>query len=140
VFLDPDLALAQARAADDRRAKGRAMGPLHGVPVGIKDIYDTADMPTCYGSPIYAERAPDVDCTVVSKLKEAGAVIMGKTVTTEFAFKAPSTTQNPHRPPVAPPLPLQRSRYRWPSAARLTALSSARLPFVGYMALNPPGG
>ena len=98
VFLDPDLALAQARAADDRRAKGRAMGPLHGVPVGIKDIYDTADMPTCYGSPIYAERAPGVDCTVVSKLKEAGAVIMGKTVTTEFAFLAPSTTQNPHRP------------------------------------------
>lgn len=97
-FLDPDLALAQARSADDRRATGRALGPLHGVPIGIKDIYDTADMPTCYGSPIYAERAPDVDCTVVSKLKEAGAVIMGKTVTTEFAFLAPSTTQNPHRP------------------------------------------
>ena len=96
-FLDPDLALGQARTLDERRSRGLAVGPLHGVPVGIKDIFDTADMPTAYGSPIYSRRRPGSDCTAVSRLREAGAVIMGKTVTTEFAFMAPAQTQNPHR-------------------------------------------
>lgn len=96
-FLDSDLALGQARLLDERRSRGLAVGPLHGVPVGIKDIFDTADMPTAYGSPIYSQRRPGSDCTAVSRLREAGAVIMGKTVTTEFAFMAPAHTQNPHR-------------------------------------------
>lgn len=96
-FLDPDLALAQAEQMDNRRMFGKPIGPLHGVPVGIKDIFDTADMPTGYGSAIFAERRPNQDSTVVSRLKQAGAVILGKTVTTEFAFMSPATTHNPHR-------------------------------------------
>src|SRR4029453_6643004 len=95
-FLDPDHALAQARAADAWRNEGRATGPLHGVPVGIKDIFDTADMPTENGSVIYAGRTPSRDATAVSMLRAAGAVIMGKTVTTEFAYFSPGKTRNPH--------------------------------------------
>src|SRR5881397_3333979 len=95
-FLDPDYALAQARAADQFRLSGQPIGPLHGVPVGIKDIFDTADMPTENGSVIYAGRTPSRDATVVSMLRAAGAVIMGKTVTTEFAYFSPGKTRNPH--------------------------------------------
>ncbi|MFP6746356.1 MAG: amidase [Alphaproteobacteria bacterium] len=94
--LDEDLALAQAKDLDELRANGKPMGPLHGIPVGIKDIVDTADMPTEYGSPIHAGHAPAQDATLVAKLREAGAVIMGKTVTTEFAFMFPGKTTNPH--------------------------------------------
>jgi Asp-tRNA(Asn)/Glu-tRNA(Gln) amidotransferase A subunit family amidase len=101
-FLDPEYALAQARAADERRLSGQPIGPLHGVPVGIKDIFDTADMPTEYGSPIYAGRTPSRDATVVSMLRAAGAVIMGKTVTTEFAYFSPGKTRNPHNPEHTP--------------------------------------
>ena len=95
-FLDPDHALAQARAADEWRAGGRPIGPLHGVPVGIKDIFDTADMPTENGSVLHAGRTPSRDASVVAMLRAAGAVIMGKTVTTEFATYTPGKTRNPH--------------------------------------------
>ena len=95
-FLHPDYALAQARAADAWRSEGKPLGPLHGVPVGIKDIFDTADMPTKYGSVLYAGHAPSRDSTAVSKLRAAGAVIMSKTVTTEFAYFFPGKTRNPH--------------------------------------------
>jgi Asp-tRNA(Asn)/Glu-tRNA(Gln) amidotransferase A subunit family amidase len=95
-FLDADHALAQARAADTWRLEGRPTGPLHGVPVGVKDIIDTADMPTENGSVLHAERMPPRDATVVSMLRVAGAVIMGKTVTTEFATYTPGKTRNPH--------------------------------------------
>jgi Asp-tRNA(Asn)/Glu-tRNA(Gln) amidotransferase A subunit family amidase len=95
-FLDPQHALDQARAADEWRLEGRPIGPLHGVPVGVKDIIDTADMPTEHGSVLYAGRTPSRDATVVSMLRAAGAVIMGKTVTTEFATYAPGKTRNPH--------------------------------------------
>lgn len=91
-WLDPDQALAQARACDRRPATT----PMHGVPVGVKDIIDTADMPTCYGSHIYAGHYPDKDAECIRLLRQAGAVIMGKTVTTEFAFYAPGKTSNPH--------------------------------------------
>jgi Asp-tRNA(Asn)/Glu-tRNA(Gln) amidotransferase A subunit family amidase len=101
-FLDPDYALAQARAADAWRSEGRATGPLHGVPVGIKDIIDTADMPTEYGSVLYAGHTPSRDATVVARLRAAGAVIMGKTVTTEFAYFFPGKTRNPHNPANTP--------------------------------------
>ncbi|MBI1735432.1 MAG: amidase [Candidatus Rokubacteria bacterium] len=101
-FLDPEHALAQARAADEERLLGRPTGPLHGVPVGIKDIIDTADMPTEHGSPLYAGRTPSRDATVVAMLRAAGAVIMGKTVTTEFAGRAPGKTRNPHDPAHTP--------------------------------------
>src|SRR5437879_11453903 len=95
-FLDPDHALAQARAADELRLSGQPVGPLHGVPVGIKDIVDTADMPTENGSALYAGRTPSRDATTVSLLRAAGAVILGKTVTTEFAYFTPGKTRNPH--------------------------------------------
>ena len=95
-FLDADYALEQARAADALRLEGKPVGPLHGVPIGIKDIFDTADMPTENGSIIHAGRTPSGDATVVSKLRAAGAVIMGKTVTTEFAYFSPGKTRNPH--------------------------------------------
>jgi len=93
--LDPEHALAQARTLDRSKANGDRIGPLHGIPVGIKDIFDTADYPTEYGSAIFAGRRPNADCTVVRKLREAGAVIMGKTVTTEFAYFHPGKTRNP---------------------------------------------
>ena len=95
-FLDPDYALEQARAADERRLSGQPIGPLHGVPVGIKDIFDTADMPTENGSVIYAGRTPSRDATAVAMLRAAGAIVLGKTVTTEFAYFAPGKTRNPH--------------------------------------------
>ena len=101
-FLDPDHARAQAGAADAWRLEGRPTGPLHGVPVGIKDIIDTADLPTEHGSLLHAGRTPSRDATVVAMLRAAGAVIMGKTVTTEFATQAPGKTRNPHEPEHTP--------------------------------------
>ena len=95
-FLDPEYALTQARALDRQRLDGRTIGPLHGVPIAIKDIFDTADMPTEFGSPIHAGRTPSRDATAVALLRGAGAVIMGKAVTTEFAFLSPGKTRNPH--------------------------------------------
>lgn len=95
VHLDPDNALAQARALDRIKAEGGRIGPLHGVPVGIKDIFDTADYPTECGSPLLAGRRPQADAAAVRKLREAGAVIIGKTVSTEFAYFHPGPTRNP---------------------------------------------
>jgi Asp-tRNA(Asn)/Glu-tRNA(Gln) amidotransferase A subunit family amidase len=95
-FLDPEHAAAQARARDLDRREGKPLGPLHGVPVGIKDIIDTADMPTEDGTALHAGRMPLRDATVVRMLREAGAVIIGKTVTTELATSAPGKTRNPH--------------------------------------------
>ncbi len=100
--LSADQALAQAREMDELHRRGLPQGALQGVPVGIKDIFDTADMPTAYGSPIHQGRRPALDSMVVSKLREAGAVIMGKTVTTEFAFSHPAGTTNPHDPARTP--------------------------------------
>ncbi len=100
--LDADYALAQARAADEARAGGAPTGPLHGLPVAVKDIIDTADMPTENGSPIHAGRQPRRDATVVARLRAAGAVILGKTVTTEFAVYSPGKTANPHDPTRTP--------------------------------------
>ena len=98
IHLDEDQALEQARECD--RAKPE--GPLHGIPVGIKDILDTRDMPTCYGSPIYEGHQPVTDSSCVSFLRNAGAVILGKTVTTEFAWRKPGKTANPHNPEFTP--------------------------------------
>jgi Asp-tRNA(Asn)/Glu-tRNA(Gln) amidotransferase A subunit family amidase len=95
-YFDPEHALAQARALDERRKEGAPVGPLHGVPVGIKDIFDTADMPTEDGTVLHAGRTPATDAAAVARLRAAGAVIMGKTVTTELATYAPGKTRNPH--------------------------------------------
>ena len=90
--------MRQAEAADDRRKQGKATGPLHGVPVGIKDIFDTGDMPTEFGSKLWAGRTPRRDAAAVARLRAAGAVILGKTVTTEYAYFNPGKTRNPHNP------------------------------------------
>ena len=93
-FLDPELVRRQARAID---ASGHA-GAMAGVPVGIKDIIDTSDMPTAMGSPIYAGNRPQRDADCVALLRAAGAIIVGKTVTCEFAGLTPGKTANPHDP------------------------------------------
>ena len=101
-FLDPEHVLAQAREADAWRRSGRPLGALHGVPVGLKDIIDTADMPTENGSVLHAGRMPSGDAAVTELLRVAGAIIMGKTVTTEFATRTPGKTRNPHDPAHTP--------------------------------------
>ena len=101
-FLDPAHALAQARAREQTGARAAPTGALHGVPVGIKDIIDTADMPTEDGTVLHAGRTPDADATVVAMLRAAGAVILGKTVTTECAYFHPGKTRNPHNPAHTP--------------------------------------
>jgi len=101
-FLDPDHALRQAQAADDQRMAGRALGPLHGVPLGIKDIFDTSDYPTEFGSALWRGRTPRHDAAAVARLRAAGAVILGKTVTTEYAYYHPGKTRNPHDPARTP--------------------------------------
>jgi Asp-tRNA(Asn)/Glu-tRNA(Gln) amidotransferase A subunit family amidase len=101
-FIDEDRALEQARNVDRVRREGHAMGPLHGLPVGVKDIIDTADMPTEDGTVLNAGRRPEFDATVVERLRTAGAIILGKTVTTELATYAPGKTRNPHNPEHTP--------------------------------------
>lgn len=100
--LDPDFALAQARAADEVRATGEGIGPLHGVPVALKDIYDTADLPTEHGTVLDAGRQPLHDAASVQALRDAGAVILGKAVTTELAVFTPGKTRNPIDPTRTP--------------------------------------
>ena len=95
-YFDPENVRAQARAADERRRAGQPEGPLHGVPVAIKDIIDTSDMPTEDGTVLHAGRQPVADAAVVRMLRAAGAVIFGKSVTTELATYFPGKTRNPH--------------------------------------------
>jgi Asp-tRNA(Asn)/Glu-tRNA(Gln) amidotransferase A subunit family amidase len=94
--LDPEAALARAGELDAIRQSGKPIGALHGVPVGLKDIVDTSGLPTECGTPIFENRKSESDAAIVDRLHEAGAVILGKTVTTEFAFLHPSQTHNPH--------------------------------------------
>jgi Asp-tRNA(Asn)/Glu-tRNA(Gln) amidotransferase A subunit family amidase len=91
-FLDPERARGQAHVLD----AGPVRGPLHGLPVGVKDIIDTADMPTAYGSAIYTWHRPAWDAAVVAAARAAGAVVLGKTASTEFATFTPTATVNPH--------------------------------------------
>ncbi len=97
-FIDPELALRQARECDASPNRGL----LHGVPIAVKDVLDTYDMPTEMGSPIYAGARPMLDAACVALARTAGAVIMGKTVTCEFAGMAPGATTNPHDPTRTP--------------------------------------
>ncbi len=93
VYLDPEAALAQAQACDATGPKP----PLYGVPVGVKDIIDTADMPTTYGSPIYHGHRPAADADCVTRVRAAGGITLGKTASTEFAYRHLFTgTRNPH--------------------------------------------
>ncbi|MFH1044186.1 MAG: amidase [Pseudomonadota bacterium] len=92
IHVDADAVLAQARQLD----AGPVRGPLHGLPLGVKDLIDTADMPTAYGSPIYAGHRPRADAACVALARAAGALVLGKTVTTELAWFYPGKTANPH--------------------------------------------
>lgn len=98
---DAAQVIAQAQALD----RAGAQGALAGVPIAVKDLIDTADMPTTYGSPIYAGHRPVVDAAVVASVREAGGVVMGKTVTTEFATFKPGVTRNPRASADAPRTP-----------------------------------
>jgi amidase len=97
-FIDPVYAIAQAREVDRRSQQG----PLHGLPVAIKDIIATADMPTAYGSPIYANHQPAWDAACVTAIRAAGGIVLGKTVTTEFASTHPGKTVHPKDPTRTP--------------------------------------
>lgn len=94
-YLDREHALSQARAADAYQQSGNGIGPLHGIPIGIKDVIDTGDMPTQCGSPLFKDHRPEYDAACVAALRAAGAIIMGKTVTTELASSTPGATRNP---------------------------------------------
>ena len=95
VYLDRGAVLSEARQRERQLDAGQGEGPLHGVPVGLKDIYYTAGIPTTACSKIYADFVPDFDATTVALLKSAGALMLGKAITTEFACMDPSPTINP---------------------------------------------
>jgi Asp-tRNA(Asn)/Glu-tRNA(Gln) amidotransferase A subunit family amidase len=102
VHINAEQALVAALASDTLRASGKPVPPLCGIPVAVKDVIDTADYPTEYGSPAYAGRKPESDAFIVSELRSAGAVILGKTVTAELAFLTPGKTRNPWHPEHTP--------------------------------------
>ena len=102
VTVDREDVLTEARRRDEERNAGDIQGPLHGVPVGLKDIFYTEGMKTTACSPIYADFVPDHDATCVAMLREAGAIVLGKAVTTEFASGDPSPTRNPWNPAHTP--------------------------------------
>ena len=143
VHVAADAALAHARVLD----AGPLRGALHGLPLGVKDLLDTADMPTTYGSPVYAGHRPAADAAAVALCREAGSVVLGKTVTTEFAYFHPGQTRNPrnlaHTPggsssgsqPGSP-----TSCCRWRSARRRRARSSGRPPTVAWSASSLASG
>ena len=95
VTIDREAVLAAARHSENDVRSGAPLGPIHGVPVGLKDIFYTAGMLTACGSKVYADFVPDFDATCVAKIKAAGGIILGKAVTTEFATSDPSPTHNP---------------------------------------------
>ena len=95
VYVDRATVLEDARAADQAVEQGRPLGPLHGVPIGMKDIYYTAGIPTRAGSEVYKDFVPEYDAASLTLLKHAGALMLGKAVTTEFACLDPSPTVNP---------------------------------------------
>lgn len=119
--VDEQLALARAEMLDRYRQTGNPLGPLHGLPVGIKDIIDTADLPTENGNRLDAGRRPIVDAILVARLRAAGAVVPGKTVTTECAYLAPAKTGNPHNPQHTP---------GGSSSGSAAAVASGMVPFA----------
>lgn len=98
VHHDPAAALRAAARADAASRAGRSPGPLHGLTLGIKDVLDSADMPSQYGSPIWSGHRPRADAACVALARRAGAIVIGKTVTTEFATRHPGPTANPANP------------------------------------------
>ena len=117
-YLDREQALATARQRDAEAPRG----PLHGVPIAVKDLIDTVDMPTAYGSAIYRGHRPAADASCVALARAAGAIVVGKTVTTEVATFTPGKTANPRKPRAHSGRLLERlssGGRRWHGAARL---------------------
>lgn len=102
VHVDEAGALAVAGQREREARRKRFVGPLHGIPVGVKDIIDVADMPTKAGAAAFAHRLPGNDATAVARLRAAGAIVLGKTATTEFAYRDPAPTRNPWNPEHTP--------------------------------------
>ena len=98
ITIDREDVLGAAQEREEQVAQGRILGPMHGVPVGLKDIYYTAGMKTTANSKVYADFVPSFDATSVRKMKEAGAIVLGKAMTTEFATSDPSIAVNPYHP------------------------------------------
>ena len=133
VYLDREAVLSDAEQKLKELNAGSTVGALHGVPVGLKDIYYTAGIPTTACSKVYANHVPEYDATTVTLMKGAGAIMLGKTVTTEFACMDPSPTLNPWNPAHTPggkppglggrvrPLPARAGRHLphfWSSSPR----------------------
>ncbi len=139
--IDPDYALAQARERD----KSPSRGPLHGVPIGVKDIINTEHYPTEMGSPLYNGNRSHGDAACVALARMAGAVILGKTVTAEFAGMFPGPTANPHNPAHTPGGSSRARRRRSPTstcrsptAPRPAARCCARRPIAAVSASSRP--
>lgn len=101
-WFDAERVLVRAAQLDAHREAGKELGPLHGLPVGVKDVIDTAGILTENGCPVDSGRVPDTDAELVTRLEAAGAIMFGKTVTTELAFMHPNKTRNPHNPKHTP--------------------------------------
>jgi amidase len=127
VTLVPERALAEAAELDARRARGEALGVLHGLPVAVKDLMDTAGIRTTYGSPIHADHVPDRDALIVTRLRVAGAVVIGKTNTPEFG--AGSHTFNEVFGPTRNPYDLGRSA-GGSSGGAAAALAAGMVPIA----------
>jgi Asp-tRNA(Asn)/Glu-tRNA(Gln) amidotransferase A subunit family amidase len=97
-FLEPEKMIEKAEKIDSKLVRGVTPGPLVGIPIGVKDIFNTYDMPTQMGSPIWKDFTPGNDARVVHYLRMAQAVVLGKTITAEFAVHTPGPTRNPHNP------------------------------------------
>lgn len=144
VRLDRERAQAVAVEQDLRAQQGTGVGPLHGFTIGVKDVIDTENVVTACGSPILVDRVPARDAAVVARLRAAGAIVVGKTVTTEFATFDPPPTRNPWnwdtRPVAqarAPPPPSPLGWYAGLSERRQPARSYDRLPTAEWSATCP---
>ena len=100
--MDRDYALGEAKRLTEELKKGQYRGPLHGIPIGVKDIFDVFDWPTAAGSPLWKQSIARRDATVVGRLRQAGAIFLGKTATTQYASFDPSPTHNPWNPARTP--------------------------------------
>jgi aspartyl-tRNA(Asn)/glutamyl-tRNA(Gln) amidotransferase subunit A len=148
-----ERALAEAGAAEARYARGEPAGPLDGIPVAVKDLFDTEGVPTGYGSPMYEGRVPTDDAGAVARLRAAGGIVLGKTATDEFAFGI--TSNNPHYGPVQNPWDFDRvsggssggsaaalASFQVPLALGSDTGGSIRVPaaFCGVVGLKPTWG
>ncbi len=120
--LDPEFAITEARRVDSTESSSESSSPMHGVPFGVKDVINTADLPTEYGSSIFEGHRPTADAACVAAMRRAGAVLMGKTVSTEFATYQPGKTRNPHNIEHTPGGSSSGSAAAWPVRLHVSIL------------------